>query len=54
MTGIIQTLWLRRIGESLFKGQALVDIPPHCHYDCLLAYPKKYRQSLEQGFMGVT
>ena len=54
MTVITRTLWLRRTGESLFLGKPIVEIPPNCHYDCLLAYPRKYHHALDEWFVEVT
>lgn len=36
------------------QGQALVDIPPNYHYDCLLAYPERYHKPLDAFFVQVT
>lgn len=40
--------------EASFQGQALVDIPPNYHYDCVLAYPERYHKSLYAFYVQVT
>lgn len=53
MTIVVQTLWLRRTGDSKFLGYPLVDLQPNYHYECRLTYPERYKDVLDQGFKGV-
>ena len=53
MTIVVQTLWLRRTGDSNFMGYKLAEIPPNYHYECFVTYPTKYHSIFEAAYNDV-